>query len=297
MTLVVGATGSLGFETCARLRAKGVSVRALVRPDSPRKSEFSNLDIEVASGDLKDPASLEAACAGARCVVSTASAMNSRNNADNLKTVDLKGHASLVRAAKNAGVEHFVHVSISSEANPRAVLVRYKRRVERIVRESGMAWTVIQPAAFMETWFSPAGGWEIDRGRVRIVGPGTTRFNPVSLYDVAEFAALSVVRDDLRRRVIPVGGPDVITAVDALQMLEEMTGRSFAVKQVSAAVIGVASRMLRPFDPALSSAFALAVGSGHDEVIDMALVLAEIPVELTTLRQFFERFLLEHNIM
>jgi uncharacterized protein YbjT (DUF2867 family) len=222
-------------------------------------------------------------------VVSAATALNSRRGGDTLETVDLRGHASLVRAAKGAGVEHFVFVSIASEANPRAVLVRYKRRVERVVRESGLAWTVIQPAPFMEAYFSPAGGWEVGQGRVRIVGPGTTAFNPVSVGDVAEFTALSVVRDDLRRRVIPAGGPDVITGLDAVRLLEEMTGRTFAVKHASATVTRVAARLLRPIDPGLSSALALSVGTGHDEVVDMALVLAEVPVRLTTIREFFER--------
>jgi len=192
MTLVVGATGALGGEICARLRADGVPVRALVRSGSPLEPDIVDLGVEPVSGDLTDPPSLEAACSYVRCVVSTASAMSSRREGDSLKKVDLTGHNSLVRAAKAAGVEHFVYTSISSEANPRAVLVQYKRRVERVVRESGMTWTVLQPAAFMETMFKPSSGWEIDQGRVRIVGPGTATFNPVSRDDVAEFAALSV---------------------------------------------------------------------------------------------------------
>ncbi len=68
MTLVVGATGELGGEICARLRSKGVPVRALVRPGSPREPDLTNLDVESVNGDLTDPPSLEAACSGVRCV-------------------------------------------------------------------------------------------------------------------------------------------------------------------------------------------------------------------------------------
>jgi NADH dehydrogenase len=200
--------------------------------------------------------------------------------------VDLSGHVSLVRAAQAAGVEHFVYTSISSEATPHAVLVRYKRRVERVIRESGMAWTVLQPAAFMETMFKPSAGWDIDQGRVQIVGRGTARFNPVSRDDVAEFATLCVVREDLQRRVIPVGGPDVVTALEVVALFEELSGRQMTVKHLSAARCGLTARILRPFKPVLSSIYALAAGNARDNVIDMALVLSEIPVGLTTIRQF-----------
>ena len=291
MTLVVGATGALGLEICTRLRARDLPVRALVRGGSRGEAALDRLGVELVRGDLRDPASLKAACRGVSRVVTTASAVRPRRDGDSLKSVDLEGHLALVREARSNDVEHFVYTSISSEANPDAVLVRYKRRVERAVRESGMEWTVLQPAAFVETWFSRAAGWDLDEGRVRIVGPGTANSNPVSMKDVAEFAALSAVRDDLRRRVIPVGGPDVVSALEAVRLFEELLGRKLAVRHVPAALFALAGRLLRPFNPALSSLLSLAAGTGEDDVIDMALVLAEIPVELTPLGKFIvERY-------
>lgn len=286
MTLVVGATGALGFEVCTRLRARGLPVRALVRGGSDREPALAALGVEFVRGDLRDPASLEAACSGVSRVITTANAVVPRRDGDTLKSVDLDGHLSLVRVADLAGIEHFVYTSVSSEANPRAVLVRYKRRVERAVRESGMEWTILQPAAFMETWFSPAAGWDLVEGRVRLIGPGTVKSNPVSMCDVAEFTALAAARDDLRRRVIPIGGPDIVTALEAVRLFEDVLDRKIVVKHVPAAVIRLASRFLRPFNPALSSLMALAAGTGEDEVIDMALVLAEVPVELTPLGNY-----------
>jgi len=290
MTLVVGATGALGFEVCTRLRARGLPVRALVRGGSDRERALAALGVESVRGDLRDPATLNSACGGVTRVITTANAVVPRRKGDTLKSVDLEGHLNLLRAAESSGVERIVYTSISSEANPRATLVRYKRRVERAIRESGLEWTILQPAAFMETWFSPAAGWDLDEGQVRIMGPGTTKSNPVSMCDVAEFAALAAVREDLLRRVIPIGGPDIVTALEAVRLFEDVLERKIAVKHVPAGVVGLASRILRPFNPALSSLLALAVGTGEDEVIDMALVLAEIPVELTPLGNF----ILEH---
>lgn len=287
--MVVGATGNLGYSICRRLRAKGIPVRALVRPGNPREADLAALGADTVTGDLKDPASLAAACSGTECVIAAASAMRSRRKDDNLQSVDLDGHLSLVREARRAGVRHFVYVSVSSETHPRAVLVRYKRRVERAVRESGMPWTVLQPAVFMETWFGPDAGWDIERGRVRIVGAGSARFNPVSLHDVAEFAALCAERPDTQRRVIPIGGPDTVREEDVVGMFEEALGRKLEVRRIPVGVAEIASVVLRPINPVLSSGLAIASGLSRGGIINMALVLAEFPVELTPLAEFVYR--------
>jgi uncharacterized protein YbjT (DUF2867 family) len=289
MILVVGATGALGYEICKRLRARGAAVRSLVRPGSMRESEVHALGAEIAYGDLKTPATLAAACDDVSCIVSTASAMRSRSDGDTLETVDLNGHLSLVRAAIDANVERFVYTSVSSEAHPGAPLVRYKRRIERAVRESGMGWTVLQPALFAETWFSPAAGWDIEQGRVRMVGTGKAQINPVSIDDVAEFAARAAADPELERRVIPIGGPDTVTAYDVAAIFGEALGKKLAIKHVPANAIALAGKVVRPFNPVLSSSLLLSAGYSRGEVIQMALVLSEIPVELTPVREVVGR--------
>jgi uncharacterized protein YbjT (DUF2867 family) len=289
MTLVVGSTGALGFEICRRLRSEDLPVRALVRPGAPREGELHQLGAEIVYGDLKNPPSLDAACRGIHSVITTANAMTSCQQGDSLQSVDRDGHLSLLKAAKARGVQHFVYTSISSEASPRAVLVRVKRQIERAVRESGMPWTILQPAALMETWFSPMAGWEIEKGRVRLVGPGTAKFNPVSLVDVASFAVLGATRSELRRRVISIGGPDVVSLLGAVRIFEEVSGHKLEVKHIPAGLVAAASMILRPFNPVLSSLLALAAGSERGDVIDMALVLSEFPMTMTSLREFAKR--------
>jgi uncharacterized protein YbjT (DUF2867 family) len=295
MTLVVGSTGSLGFEICRQLRAKDLPVRALVRLGALREGELHVLGAEIAYGDLKDPPSLEAACRGINSVITTANSMTSRQKGDSLQSVDRDGHLALLKAAQTCGVQHIVYTSISSEASPRADLVRVKRQIERAVRESGMPWTILQPAAFMETWFSPMAGWKIDEGRVRIVGSGTATFNPVSLVDVASYAVLGATRSDLRRRVISIGGPDVISPLGAVRVFEEVSGRKLEVKHIPAGLFTAASVILRPFNPALSSVLALAAGATQGDVIDMALLLSEFPVTMTSLREFAQRTIIKQH--
>src|SRR3954462_1894440 len=104
MNLVIGATGVLGSDICRRLRALGLPVRALVRRGSAREAELAALGVEIAHGDLREPATLDAACRGVSCVFSTATAMGSKDKSLTLRAVDRDGQLAVVAAAKANGV-------------------------------------------------------------------------------------------------------------------------------------------------------------------------------------------------
>src|SRR4051812_18340192 len=71
MILIVGSTGQLGTTLVRRLAAKGERVRALVRPAS-RSAHLAIANVELAVGDLRDAASLDAACVGVDVIIATA---------------------------------------------------------------------------------------------------------------------------------------------------------------------------------------------------------------------------------
>ncbi len=106
MILVIGATGLLGGEICRRLATAGKRIRALVRPTASetRVQNLKALGATIAPGDLKNRASLDAACQGVDAVITTASITFSRQPGDSIQTVDLEGQLRLVDAAKAAGV-------------------------------------------------------------------------------------------------------------------------------------------------------------------------------------------------
>ena len=70
MILVVGATGQLGGTIARRLIAGGAPVRVLVRPETDPGAHASGL-AQLFRGDLRDRASLDAACAGVTTVITT----------------------------------------------------------------------------------------------------------------------------------------------------------------------------------------------------------------------------------
>jgi uncharacterized protein YbjT (DUF2867 family) len=286
MILVVGATGELGGEVCRRLRQQDRPVRALVRPGSPKESALAELGAEVVHGNLTDPESLRTACRGAQAVVTTANAIKARRRADSLKAIDRDGNLALVEAARAEGVRRFVFTSLTPHLPENNPFVRYKRQVERAVRESGLAWTVLQPSAFMETSFSPMLGWDAEQGKVRVVGPGTAPISYISEKDVAEFTALVVEDSRAEGRDFPLGGPEALSPLAAVRIFEEVFGRPFQVRHLPAWVLHAVRLAARPVSPWLASVCGLALGGVKSDVIDMMATLREFPLPLTSVRDY-----------
>lgn len=284
--VVVGATGLLGTEICRRLRRQNKSVRALVRPGSPKEPILRDLGAEIVYGDLKDFASLELVCRGASRVITTANAMRSRRRGDSLESVDRIGQLALLDAAKRTGISRFIYVSASPRLPANNPFVRYKRELEQAVRSSGIAWTILQPTAFMEVHAGPALGWDFMNGRARILGSGNVPLSYISAQDVAEFAVLA---DDSPRAVnrdLHIAGPEPLTGFDAVRIAEQITGRSFKVQRMPTTVLKTLSAILRPLAPIPSSLLAVAAGLDSGDRVDMAPILRDFPVQLTSFEHY-----------
>jgi len=286
LILVVGATGLLGREVCRRLLDNGDPLRALARPGSSYQRELAVGGAEIEHGDLKDRPAIEVACRGVRTVVSTATATASYRKGDSLRAVDLHGQLDLVRSAAAAGVERFIYVSISPNLPGSCALVHYKRQVENALRESGMAWTILQPGAFMEIWLGPLVGWDIEKGRARIIGGGEAQVSYVSLQDVAAFAVAATHDDSMSRQTIPVGAPQPTSPNEVLRICEETTGRPFKVQRLPAAPFRLGARVLRPFNERIHTLLALTAAIAEGDVLDMLPVQEAFRIPLTSVAGF-----------
>jgi len=283
--LVVGSTGLVGEAVCRGLRERGETVRALVRPDSPKEGGLAEVGAEIAHGDLKEPASIATACRDVDVVVTTATSTASRRDGDTLRTVDRDGQLGLVRVAREAGVKHFVLVSLSPTLPANCDLIRHKREVERAVRDSGMTWTILQPGAFMEIWFGPLVGWDLHEGTARIVGSGNTRISYVSFRDVAAFTVEGALNPAMRNRDIPVGA-EPVTQNEAVRIFERVRGKKFRVQRVPVAVFRVGGVVLRPFTKRYSSLMRLTVAIGEGDVLEMDSIKAEFEISLTSVEEY-----------
>jgi NADH dehydrogenase len=290
MILVVGATGLLGTEICRRLRARELPVRALVRTGSSRTTMLRELGAEIAHGDLRSRSSLEDACAGVDTVISTATAMGSKDTSLSLRTVDLLGQLALVEVVRAKGVRRVVYLSASPNLRPSAPLVRYKRHVEHFVRTSGAIWTIVQPSVLMEVWLSDLLGWDHVTGRAMVFGPGTAPLSWIAIGDVAEYVVRSLDDPRCANRDLPLGGPEALSPNDVVKLFETLSGRPYRVRRVPRAILALVAPVMAKFNEGIASGMSMGEQTTRGDVIDSPLQ-RELAVPLTTVREYAARVL------
>ena len=244
MILVVGATGIVGGMITRQLLGQGKEVRILVRGNSPseqlaqegRATSAESL-IEAGAhpvyGDLCERASLDAAVEGIETVISTANSAG-RGGEDNPQSVDLEGNRNLIEAAQEAGVEHFIFVSLlGADPNHPSPFVQAKAQSEAALRESGMDYTIVAPMAYMEVWAAVVVGMPALQGQpVTLVGEGRRRHSFISNLDVAAFVVAAVDHQAARNEYLAIGGPQPLTWLDVVAAYERVLDRSIPVEFV-----------------------------------------------------------------
>jgi NADH dehydrogenase len=285
-TLLVGATGLLGPEISQRLAAAGHQVRALVRStaDADKRAALQRLGVELVEGDLKDVASLARACAGVQAVISTASSTLSRQEGDSIETVDHRGQLALVDAAREAGVHRFVFVSFRENPRIQFPLTVAKRAVERALKSSGMAYTIIQASYFMEVWLTPALGFDAANGKVRLYGDGNQPISWISYKDVAHAAAAAIIEGTGRNMVVELGGPQALSPQEVVRMFEaagagEITTESVPVPVLQGQLDGATDSLQQSF-----AGLMLQYAAG--DAIDSTTSSRLFPFQMTSVRDF-----------
>jgi NADH dehydrogenase len=288
MILIVGASGALGTIVARRLLEEGEAVRGMSRTPQAKLAGLKEAEAEVLPGDLRDPASLRRACEGANKVVATAHSIFGRGD-ERSELVDDKGHRDLIDAAKEAGVQQFIYISLigASPDHPSAFL-RYKYNVEQYLRASGLPYTIIRASAFM--WFhvhALIGQPILETGQARLFGKGESLRNFVDESNVADCVLLALQDPDLHGQTIEIGGPENLATVDLVALYERLSGCEAKVSHVPRAALRVLSPLLRPFHPGLSQVMALSLYEDvHGAPFDAAPLLERVPLELTSVEDY-----------
>ncbi|MCT9137593.1 SDR family oxidoreductase [Streptomyces violarus] len=145
--LLVGATRSIGRLAVAAARRHGLRPRALVR--NVRRAEQLLPGVELVRGDLEDPASLCDAVSAVDAIVLT---HGSGVAPDARRRVDYGGVRNLLQALDGARPRVALMTSIYATRSDIPGNSPWKRRSERLLRASGLPYTIVRPG-----WFDHAG--------------------------------------------------------------------------------------------------------------------------------------------
>ena len=251
MILVAGGTGLLGTKVVRLLQQRRLEVRVLTR-DRSRATRLVEGGIDIVEGDVGDRAALQRAVAGAKTVVSAIQGFFGTKNASPA-TVDRDGNRNLIRAAREAGVEHIVLISVRDAADDHPMdLMRMKFAAEQELKDSGLAWTIIRPAAYMETWCEVLGRPILDKGKTQIFGRGRNPINWVSASDVARFVELAIVDPAMRGQTIEVGGPDNLTMNEFVEVFRSQTGAGGKVSHLPPAAMRAGAIVMSLMNPSMA---------------------------------------------
>lgn len=286
MILVAGATGYLGREICRQLTSQGRPTRGLVRStsDPATISQLRQWGVELVQGDLKDPQSLASACRGVSTVISTVSATRSRQPDDSIEATDRRGQLDLVDAARDAGVQRYVYISLSGQIDSDDPLTQAKRMVEGRVRASGMTYTILRPSYFMEAWLTPPLGFDYPNGKITIYGSGENPISWISLADVAAFAVHCSDNPLAEDAIIELGGPDALSPREVVRIFEEVSGRSFEIQTVPEEALRAQRAAAGDSLQQTFAALMLAYAKGNP--VPIAETLRKYPLSLRTVREY-----------
>jgi NADH dehydrogenase len=250
MIVIAGGTGTLGRQLVPRLAGQGPVVRVLTR-DPARAQHLAGLGVEVVRGDVRDPASLSLALAGADTVISAVHGFAGPGGVSPA-SVDRAGNANLIGTAARSGAA-FVLVSVVGAAPGHPIeLFRAKHAAEEMLPAGGIPWTIVRATAFMETWATIMSRSLQASGKILVFGRGDNPVNFVSAADVAALVARAVTDPGLRGQALELGGPDNLTFNQVAAILQESTERPGPVRHIPRPALRAMASLTTALKPELA---------------------------------------------
>ena len=227
MLLLTGATGLLGHAVVRRLTVRGIPVRCLVR--DPRRLGAQRVRVQLAIGDLADPASWRNALRGVDTVVHLAGGARDQPRAT---VEELNGLAAwrLLRAAERAGARHFVWLEpLGATPHHPMRLHRSKALVAAAVAAAPLPTTTLAhsliyaPGDRHLRWLERLGLLPA----VPLVGRGIARTQPLWAEDAADCLLAALDRPPAGGGHVryELAGPQALAQRDVVRLVLAASGR------------------------------------------------------------------------
>jgi uncharacterized protein YbjT (DUF2867 family) len=220
--LVTGAGGKTGRAIIRALIAKGATVRALLHRPEQVTSIQDLGTLEIATGDMRDRAVMERAACGAQAIY---------HICPNVCPDEATIGQVVIAAARSARTERLVYHSVlhpQTEAMPHHW---NKLRVEEQLFKSGLEYTILQPAAYMQNVLAY---WNqiVEQGVYLVPYSVEARLSMVDLQDMAEAAAIVLTEPAHVGATYELAGPEPLSQVEVAAILSQHLGRPVRAQAV-----------------------------------------------------------------
>lgn len=223
MILITGAGGKTGQALIQTLANRGADVRTFVY----RARYIEQVKVfgarEGFVGNLQDEAALTQAARDCHAIY---------HICPNMHPDEIAIGQRVTAAAQQAGVRRLVYHSVlhpQVEAMPHHW---HKMRVEEMLFESDLDFTILQPAAYMQNIL---GGWQavVSQGVHRVPYPVDTRLSVVDLGDVADVAAKVLTEPGHTGATYELAGPENLSQSEVALLLSDLLGYPVTAEQIS----------------------------------------------------------------
>lgn len=314
--LVMGATGYIGGRLVPELLAAGHRVRCLARTPAKLDDRPWRDAVEVFAGDVLDGSGLDAALEGVDVVHYL---VHSMDGADDFRDRDRDAARTVRQACERAGVSQVVYLGGLGHADDDlSVHLRSRQEVGRVLADGPVPVTELRAAVIIG---SGSASFEMIRHLTEVLPAMVTprwvesRCQPIAVRDVLAYLVGVVDEPAALGQVLEVGGPEVLTYREIMQLYAEVAGlrrrlvvpvplltpslSSRWVGLVTPLPVGLARplidslvnevvvhddriRELVPFEPMpMREAFRLALGRIQDLDVTTTWAGAELPASVT----------------
>lgn len=215
MILVTGAGGKTGKAIIKSLSNNQEDIYAFVhRQDQVAEIKLSGAE-KIIVGDLRDESAIRSAMEAVRAVYHICPNMSPEE--------DVIGRL-VVGEAKKAGVEHFVYHSV---LHPQIEVMNHhwqKMRVEEMLLESGIPFTVLQPAPYMQNLLT---GWKniVEEGALRVPYSVEAKFSFLDLEDLAEAARIVLTEPGHINAIYELAGTSPTSHAEVAEIFSRVLNR------------------------------------------------------------------------
>ncbi len=226
-TLVTSSTGLTGKAVVKALASRGIEVRAMVHSSNKSKEMLSLGASEIFIGDIASYEDIVSALQGVEAIYYIC---------PTAREDEAEIGKMAISAAKAAGVKRFIYQSALHSIEPELPHHRQKLEVERTLIDSGLVYSIVQPAPFMQNLMNAKDALVNNKVFVQKFFTASDSSNRINLIDAGDFGgcvAEIVGNNKYDYSTLELCGPQNLTASEMLSAMEEVLGEKIALKYIS----------------------------------------------------------------